>query len=114
MRAVARLVALGRAGLPESCSPAASACSGFAFLPCGLPCAGAWPFCFSSFCFSSFAILCFYLSHGFGFAPVREELTCSDPSTRPCGLAQDERSRLRRLENALIFPAYSRNSCTPA
>src|ERR1035441_55082 len=75
MRAVWRLVALGRAGLPDAASAATSPCAGFAFfawgLPCGFPSA---PAC-CAFGFFSSAIPC-YLSHGFGLLllPVREEI----------------------------------------
>src|SRR5271157_4713627 len=75
MRAVARLFAFGRDGLPDGCSPPTSSCAGFAFLPWGLPppWAGAALFCFFSF---SSAISVLHLSHGFGspISPVREEL----------------------------------------
>src|ERR1022692_1137754 len=75
MRAVARLFAFGRDGLPDGCSPPASSCAGLAFLPWGFPppWAGAALFCFFSF---SSAISLLHLSHGFGLAisPVREEL----------------------------------------
>src|ERR1019366_10664083 len=74
MRAVWRLVALGRAGLPEAASAVTSSFAGFAFFPWGLP--GAFPSvpC-CAFGFFSSAIPCFYLSHGFGLLllPVREE-----------------------------------------
>src|SRR5271165_5331384 len=75
MRAVARLFALGRAGLPDGCSPPTSSCAGLAFLPWGFPpaWAGVWPFCFLSF---SSAISCFtFLTvSGLLYSPVREEL----------------------------------------
>src|SRR5271166_506857 len=77
MRAVARLFALGRDGLPDGCSPptSASACAGLAFLPWGLPppWAGAWPFCFLSFS-SAISYFTFLTVSGLLYSPVREEL----------------------------------------
>src|SRR3974390_723307 len=111
MRAVARLFALGRAGLPLAASAATSTCSGLAFLPWGFPSAR-----LGALFFFSSALFLLYLSHGFGSSPVREVVNF-DPST-PLRLslrvAQDERSRLKRLENALIFPASSCSAGTPA
>src|ERR1035437_6161079 len=76
MRAVWRLVALGRAGLPDAASAVTSSFAGFAFFPWGLPCAFPSPLCCCAFGFFSSAIPCFYLSHGFGLLllPVREEI----------------------------------------
>src|ERR1035437_8917394 len=76
MRAVWRLVALGRAGLPDAASAVTSSFAGFAFFPWGLPCAFPSPLCCCAFGFFSSAIPCFYLSHGFGLLllPVREEM----------------------------------------
>src|ERR1035437_8768642 len=76
MRAVWRLVALGRAGLPDAASAATSPCAGFAFFAWGLP--GGFPSApaCGAFGFFSSAIPCLYLSHGFGLLllPVREEI----------------------------------------
>src|ERR1017187_3051983 len=73
MRAVARLFAFGRDGLPDACSPPTSSCAGLAFLPWGFPpWAGAALFCFFSL-FSS-AISCFTFLTVSDVAPVREEL----------------------------------------
>src|SRR5271165_131394 len=97
MRAVARLFALGRAGLPDVSSAAACTCSGFAFLPCGLPSAG-----FGAFCFFSSAISLLHLSHGFGtdFSPVREAVNFG-PSTRS---PRRPRSLLQRRSAMLAGP----------